>query len=241
MDRLVYVSMSGAGGSMESQVINANNLANASTPGFRADLIAMTQVQSSGDSRTYTRLEPAGVDIRPGRIETTNGDLDIAINGDGWLVIQTPEGDEGVTRRGDLRVDPFGLLTNGAGEPVMGQNGPVALPPYSSVEITNDGAISIVPQGQDTSTVVDRLRLVQVDGSQLRKGTDGVIRVLEGGLMVNDPSIRVIPGALESSNVNPVESMIKMIEMSRGFESQTKLMRMASDNDKAASSLMKIA
>lgn len=226
---------------MESQVINANNLANASTPGFRADLIAMTQVQSSGDSRTYTRLEPAGVDIRPGRIETTNGDLDIAINGDGWLVIQTPEGDEGVTRRGDLRVDPFGLLTNGAGEPVMGQNGPVALPPYSSVEITNDGAISIVPQGQDTSTVVDRLRLVQVDGSQLRKGTDGVIRVLEGGLMVNDPSIRVIPGALESSNVNPVESMIKMIEMSRGFESQTKLMRMASDNDKAASSLMKIA
>lgn len=226
---------------MESQVINANNLANASTPGFRADLIAMTQVQSSGDSRTYTRLEPAGVDIRPGRIETTNGDLDIAINGDGWLVIQTPEGDEGVTRRGDLRVDPFGLLTNGAGEPVMGQNGPIALPPYSSVEITNDGAISIVPQGQDTSAVVDRLRLVQVDGSQLRKGTDGVIRVLEGGLMVNDPSIRVIPGALESSNVNPVESMIKMIEMSRGFESQTKLMRMASDNDKAASSLMKIA
>lgn len=226
---------------MESQVINANNLANASTPGFRADLIAMTQVQSSGDSRTYTRLEPAGVDIRPGRIETTNGDLDIAINGDGWLVIQTPEGDEGVTRRGDLRVDPFGLLTNGAGEPVMGQNGPVALPPYSSVEITNDGAISIVPQGQDTSTVVDRLRLVQVDGSQLRKGTDGVIRVLEGGLMTNDPSIRLIPGALESSNVNPVESMIKMIEMSRGFESQTKLMRMASDNDKAASSLMKIA
>ncbi|WIO73461.1 flagellar basal body rod protein FlgF [Porticoccaceae bacterium LTM1] len=241
MDRLVYVSMSGAGGSMESQVINANNLANASTPGFRADLIAMTQVRSSGDSRTYTRLEPAGVDIRPGRIETTNGDLDIAVNGDGWLVIQTPEGDEGVTRRGDLRVDPFGLLTNGAGEPVMGQNGPIALPPYSSVEITNDGAISIVPQGQDSSTVVDRLRLVQVDGSQLRKGSDGVIRVMEDGQMTNDPSIRVIAGALESSNVNPVESMIKMIEMSRGFESQTKLMRMASDNDKAASSLMKIA
>ena len=245
MDRMLYVAMSGANSALRGQVHTTSNLANASTTGFRADLASLTAVSgNTSGTRSYVQLQGVGTDLRTGHIQSTGRNLDVAVGSNGWLVVQTPEGGEAVTRRGDLQVDPFGLMTNGAGEPVMGENGPVAIPPFASMEIAPDGTISIVPLGQDATSqsVVDRLKLVKVeDLSQLRKGLDGLLRPTEGEELVADASVQIIPGALEGSNVNTVASMVKMIELSRSFETQTKLMQMASENDCASAEMMKIS
>ena len=244
MDRLLYVAMSGANSALREQVHTTNNLANASTTGFRADLASLsTTAANASGTRSYVQLSGAGADTRNAHIETTGRDLDVAVNDGGWLVVQTPEGGEAVSRRGDLQIDPFGRMTNGAGEPVMGENGPIAIPPFASMEIAPDGTISIVPLGQDATaqSVVDRLKLVRVDDPrQLQKGLDGLLRLKDGGELVANASVRVIPGALEGSNVNAVAAMVKMIELSRSFETQTKLMQMASENDRASSQLMQM-
>lgn len=245
MDRMIYVAMSGANTAMQGQLHTTHNLANASTPGFRADLAAMVGVAPNhSGTRTYVKMEGVGADLRNGHVQRTGRDLDVAVTSDGWLVVQTPEGGEAVTRRGDLHIDPFGIMTNGAGEPVIGENGPIAIPPFDSMEIAPDGTISIVPLGQDATSqsVIDRLKLVKIeDVDQLQKGLDGMLRVRDGAELVADASVRIIPGALEGSNVNTVASMVKMIELSRSFETQTKLMKMASENDRASAQLMKLS
>ncbi|MGS2724145.1 flagellar basal body rod protein FlgF [Porticoccus sp. GXU_MW_L64] len=245
MDRLLYIAMNGASSAMREQVHTTHNLANASTTGFRADLAALTTatVNASG-TRSYVQLAGVGADTGNGHVQTTGRDLDVAVNDGGWLVVQTPEGGEAVSRRGDLQIDPFGRMTNGAGDPIMGDNGPIAIPPFASMEIAPDGTISIVPLGQDATaqSVVDRLKLVRVeDPSQLEKGLDGLLRLKDGGELVADASVRVIPGALEGSNVNPVAAMVRMIELSRSFESQTRLMQMASENDRLSAEIMQVS
>ncbi|OOZ41500.1 flagellar biosynthesis protein FlgF [Solemya pervernicosa gill symbiont] len=245
MDRMLYLAMEGAKQTLRSQSINSNNLANVSTTGFRADLDAVKSLQVYGpgyEGRVYPSTESNGSDLSAGTLVSTGRELDFAVkDGDGWIGVQAPDGvSEAYTRAGDLRFTESGMLTNGAGHPILGNGGPIVLPPFEKLEIGADGAITILPVGQDATTMVvaDRIRLVSADPGQLEKRNDGLMYTRDGINIEPDTSVRVTSGALESSNVNTVEAMVKMIELGRKFEMQVKMMKTAQDNDAASARLL---
>lgn len=245
MDHFIYVAASGARETMLAQAANTHNLANASTTGFRADLVTAESAYLSGaghESRAFAGMKDRGVDFREGVINSTGRMLDLAINGQGWMSVQAPDGSEAFTRRGDLRINEFGQLLNGAGQSVLGKAGPVAIPPYSDISIGADGTISIVPLGEDPNTlvVVDRIKLVNPDTSQLAKGQSGLVQMVNGEDALPDAAVKLVSGALESSNVNSVEAMVQMIELARQFENQVKMMKTAEQLDQSSAQLMKI-
>ncbi len=239
MDIMVRLAMSGARDTMLAQSVNAQNLANASTPGFRADLVKFTSEQTTAGE--ISRVVNS-VDLRHGELRTTNRTLDVAVNGDGWMTVQAGDGGEALSRRGDLQINGQGQLTNGAGLPIVGNNGPVALPPFAEIEIGSDGTISILPlgQGPNALAVVDRIRLVQADPNGLEKGLDGLLRLKEGFAAVPDQEVELVSGTLEGSNVNPIESLVRMIDLARQFESQVKIMDTAETNDQSLASVMRL-
>ena len=247
MDRMLYVAMSGAKQIMLAQAVNNNNLANVSTTGFRADLDAFRSMPVFGPgypSRVYTMTESPGTDMSSGALTTTGRELDIAVNGQGWITVQAPDGSEAYTRAGDLRVSVNGQLETGAGHPVMGNGGPISVPPFEKFEIGSDGTISILPIGQAPSAlaVVDRIKLVNPLQRDMEKGVDGLMRVKNSrGDVPADATVSLAGGVLESSNVNAVEAMVKMIELSRHYETQIKMMRVAQDNDVAATQMMRMS
>ncbi len=245
MDRMLYIAMTGARQTMLSQAVNTNNLANATTTGFRADLATAVSLPLHGPgqaSRVYGMTEGNGVDLTPGSLQRTGRELDVAVEGDGWIAVQAPDGGEAYTRAGDLHVNSFGLLTTGAGHPVIGNGGPIAIPPNAKLDIGADGTISIRPLGQGVKAlaIVDRIKLVKLPPDQVVKGDDGLVRLKGGGKAQADASVTLVSGALESSNVNAVESMIRLIELARQYETQIKMMKTAEDNDRAAAGLLRL-
>ncbi|MDX1250726.1 MAG: flagellar basal body rod protein FlgF [Gammaproteobacteria bacterium] len=245
MDRMLYVAMSGAKQAMLAQQVNTNNLANINTTGFRADLESFRSLPVYGPgypSRVYAVTERPGTDLLSGSSITTGRSLDVAVNGEGWIAVQAADGSEAYTRAGDLRVTVNGQLETGAGRPVLGNGGPVSIPPFENLEIGADGTISIQPVGQPVNAlaVVDRIKLVNPPLAQMEKGVDGLMRVKGGKAATPDAAVRLASGVLESSNVNAVEAMIRMIELGREFESQIKMMRVAQENDAASAQMMRI-
>ncbi|MDB5967593.1 MAG: Flagellar basal-body rod protein FlgF [Hydrocarboniphaga sp.] len=245
MDRALYVGMSGATQTMLAQAVNSHNLANASTLGFKAQLVEAQAVVVQGNSlqtRVNVRSSDGGWDSSSGTLQQTNRDLDVAFADKDWLAVQTADGSEAYTRRGDLQIDNLGRLLTGSGEAVMGEGGPLSVPPASSVSIASDGTISIVPQGQSAAAqaVVGRLKVVTAEPSQLLRGADGLMRASAGVQLSSAAGSVVTSGALESSNVNLAESMVNMISLARQFELQTKLMKSADENAQASSSIMKM-
>ncbi len=246
MDRMLFIAMSGAKETMRAQSINTNNLANASTTGFKADFHSTLSKQVEGavyPSRVYATTANAGADFTPGSIVSTGRELDMAVNGKGWFAVQTADGGEAYTRAGDLRIDSAGRITNGAGHLMLGNGGPISVPAYSKLDIGSDGTISIQPLGQSASTlaIVDRIKLVNPAESSLEKGEDGLMRLKGGGRAEEDGSLSVVSGSLESSNVNAVGSMVKMIELARQYETYIKLMSNAEENDRASAEMMKMS
>lgn len=245
MDRMLYVAMSGAKETLLAQSSNSNNLANASTPGFLADLQQFRSMPVFGDgfpTRVYGMDEQPGVDFKHGAVVHTGRDLDVAINGDGWFAVQSRDGSEAYTRRGDLKVDANGLLTTGNGLPVIGNSGPIAIPPAEKIEIASDGSISIRPLGQGANELaeVDRIKMVAPSLEGMEKGPDGLMRQQDGQLLEPDAEVQLATGSLESSNVNIVDSMVDMIEFSRRFEMQVKMMKTAEQTDESSASIMRI-
>lgn len=247
MDRFLYVAMTGAREAQISQSVASHNLANASTTGFRATLAAAEHVGLAGPghaaARAYAVTQGYGVDFTPGPLASTGRDLDIAIDGSGWIAVQAPDGSEAYTRAGDLVVDALGILTTRAGHPVLGDGGPIALPPFESLEIGVDGTVSIRPLGQDAAGLVaiERIRLVDPPPADLRRGDDGLLRMAEG--LPPPPAaadVRVRSGMLEGSNVSVVSEMVRMIENARSFELHVKLMDTAEQNDRASAELMRL-
>lgn len=247
MDRMLYVAMGGAEQTMTAQAANAHNLANVNTTAFREDLMAFSAYDLEGlgyPTRVYAVAEDSGTNLSPGTLMATGRDLDVAVSGPGWIAVQAPDGTEGYTRAGDLRLTPNGMLVNGVGHPVLGNTGvPVAIPPAEKIEIGGDGTISIRPRGQTPQTlaVVDRIKLVNPDSANLTKGTDGLMHTLDGVIPPPDASVRLISGSLESSNVNAVDAMVNMIALARQFETQVQMMKTAEENDSASAQLMQIS
>ncbi|MEJ7926891.1 flagellar basal body rod protein FlgF [Sphingobium sp. AN641] len=245
MDRLVNTALTAMRGAMARQASIANNLANANTIGFRAE-VANAETRWIQGQQLNTRAQASeqviAADMAQGAITETGNPLDVAMNGDALLAVQAADGGEAYTRRGDLRVSDSGLLTTGDGLPVLGEGGPITLPQLDSVSIAQDGSIWGVPQGGEAANPqrIDALKLVSATGSSIAKGTDGLFREVNGGALPQDPLGTVTGGSLEGSNVNATATLIQMIEASRAFETQVKMLDTAKELDDGGASLMRI-
>lgn len=245
MDKYLYVAMTGAKETLRAQAVNSHNLANASTTGFRADLAAFQTRAVDGTgyaSRAYATNATVGWDTTAGALQSTGRDLDVAVQGEGWIAVQTADGGEAYTRAGDLRVDTTGILRNGAGDIVLGDGGPITVPQASSVLVGADGSVSIVPlgQGPETTAVVGRIKLVNPAVDTLERGTDGLFRLQDGTPAPADASVQLASGVLESSNVNAAGAMVEMIELARRFELQVKAIRTAEEDGATAARLLRV-
>ncbi len=245
MDHMLYVGMNGARATQMAQATAVNNLANASTTGFRADFHSLLAREVAGPghaSRFNAVSSERASQLDSGPIEQTGRDLDVAINGQGWFAVRDAQGGEAYSRRGDFQITADGRLLNGAGQPVLGENGPVVIPPHRSLTIGSDGTLSIIPEGQgaDTLATIDRLRLVTLDEQQVIKGDDGLMRQQNGKSGETSASVQVMSGSLEGSNVNAVEAMVSMINLSRTYEMQVKLMQTAKELSDSGTRLMRL-
>lgn len=246
MDRLVYTALTGLKGQMQAQQAIANNIANASTTGYRSDRVAFERLMLKGmpfESRQPSAESVMDADRTPGAISATGRNLDVAlVDGEQWLTVQAPDGSEAYTRRGDLTVADSGVLQTGDGFPVMGQGGPITLPPYDSLSIAPDGSISIVAQGDAAGQpqIIDKLKVVSSQGSTTLKGTDNLLRVKGGGVLPDDPTAQVVAGSLEGSNVNLTQALVDMIENQRSYEVQANLVKEARGMDESAASVMRL-
>ena len=243
MDRLLYTAITGAKPTLGQQASVANNLANASTYGFRADLAMLRAVPIQGEglaTRAFVVDSTPGSDFTPGPIQQTGRPLDVAIQGEGWIAVQMDDGSEGYTRDGNLQVSENGLLQARGGRLVMGDGGPIALPPDVRVQIADDGTISTVPTGNQPNQVaqVGRIKLVNPPAALLERGGDGFFRLKSGQQADAAAEVRLAAGALEGSNVNVVEQMVTMIALARQFDVQTKMMQNAESNDQRAAQLL---
>ncbi|MEW8657935.1 MAG: flagellar basal body rod protein FlgF [Candidatus Thiodiazotropha endolucinida] len=246
MDRMLYIAMSGAKETLIAQASNSNNLANVNTPGFMEDLNQFRSMPVFGQgypTRVYALDERPNINFDKGSIQSTGNSLDLAIKGDGYFAVQAADGSEAYTRRGDLKVDANGLVTNGEGLPLIGNSGPIALPPYERLEIAPDGTITILPEGStpEALAIVDRIKMVNPDSEQLIKGEDGLLRLLEGEEADADAATELVSGALESSNINVADTLVTMIELARKFEMQVNMMKTAEDLDNASVRLMSMS
>lgn len=242
MDRMIYLSMSGAKAMMQRQDTLANNLANVSTPGFRAELQAFraVPVQGSGAStRVYTLETTPGYDNTPGVITNTGRNLDVAVKGNSWLSVQALDGTEAYTRGGALDLTSEGMLVTRSGLPVMGDGGPIQVPANSEISIAPDGTITAKNGATGKTTAVGKLKLVTPEAA-LERGDDGLFRSPDGDLQA-DATARVQDGALEGSNVSAVETMVSMITAARQFEAQMKMLQTAEGDEKVAAQLLSMS
>lgn len=245
MDRLIYTALTGMDAAMARQRMNANNLANASTPGFRADVFATTVATIEGETlrvRAPSLGAVRSADLSAGRVVPTGRELDVAIEGDALLALQAPDGSEVYSRRGDLQIAASGVLENGSGLPVMGESGPITVPPGLHIGIAPDGTLTTRdPAAPDASPqVLARLKLVSPEGSAVVKGIDNLLRVPGGGVLPPDPTATLATGALEQSNVDGARVMVEMIEAQRGFEQRASVIQTAGRIDEAGTRLMSL-
>jgi flagellar basal-body rod protein FlgF len=255
MDKMLYVAMSGAKQNMQALAINANNLANAKTTGFKADLAQARTMQAFGEgqpTRVFSMTERVSQNFDSGALLTTGRPLDVAIKGEGWFAVQTPKvtvgalGDfgqgEAYSRQGHLRLTENGTLETSNGELVLGDIGPIVLPlPVSNIQVSADGTIMVQPEGAPSSEQVEvgRIKLVTPDVRVLEKGNDGLFRRKDGQVEPGDATVQIQGGALESSNVNPLSEMTDMIALQRQFEMHLKLMKTAEEIDASSAALLR--
>jgi flagellar basal-body rod protein FlgF len=239
MDRMIYLSMSGAKAAMQRQDVLANNLANVSTVGFRAELQAFRAVPVRGDgasTRVYALETTSGYSDQSGPVSSTGRPLDVAMQGKSWLSVQALDGTQAYTRAGALQVNSEGTLVTSSGLPILGDGGPITIPQGAEPTIAGDGTVS-ARQPTGAITPVGKLKLVTPE-TPLQRGPDALFRAADGGELDADPNARLQPGSLEGSNVSAVETMVQMIAAARQFEAQTKLMQTAEGNEKSAAQLL---
>ncbi|MEO0032289.1 MAG: hypothetical protein RIS94_2047 [Pseudomonadota bacterium] len=251
MDRLIYTAYSGMTGSTTRQRVIASNMANAQTVGFRAEMLnalPMTLKGPSLEARAMTEGEVRGASMKQGTLTQTGNPLDIAMTGKDMLAVQADDGTEAYTRRGDLSIDPTGLLVNGDGRPVVGDGGPVTVPLGSKVSIGPDGSVVVADPDNpgQAPTLVATLKIASTEGSRIEKGLDGLFRVVgangagDGVLPANEDT-KIQTGTLEQSNVDPTAVLVEMVEAQRLFDMRTKLVATAREVDEGSAALMRIS
>ena len=246
MDKMLFTAMSGLKQLLRSQADNAHNLANVATIGFKAELqhFVHKDVQGAGfPTRSFSVMEKTGINFAEGSHSHTGRDLDVAIKGKGFLAVQSASGDEAYSRAGSLQINANGLLSTSSGELVLGNGGPVSIPPSSKIQIGGDGTISVIPTGQQSNSiaVIDRIKLVKPDETQMQKGKDGLFYMNDGSTADAAADVNIVSGYLEGSNVNVIDAMVSMIELSRNYELQSKMMKSAKENDSTSTKLLTLS
>jgi flagellar basal-body rod protein FlgF len=244
MDRMIYVAMTGAREAMRAQTTVAHNIANASTTGFRELRHAVASASTPGpgfDTRVNPVDLPDSWNTTSGTMVQTDRDLDIAVQGNGWIAVQGTEGNEAYTRAGNLRINTSGLLETASGQLVIGSGGPVSIPPFEQIYIGKEGDISIVAQGQgpESLAVIDRIKLVNPPIADMVQTGNGLFAMKGGGDAQADATVQISSGQLESSNVNAAAALVQMIELSRSYDMQVRAMHTTDENDAAVARLMR--
>jgi len=246
MDKALYIAMTGAKNNMRAQTVHANNLANVNTTGFKADFEqARSMPVYYGDghpTRAYALTENPATDFRHGPLVETGRELDIAIEGDGFLAIQSPDGTEAYTRAGTLFIDSVGILRTGNGLPVIGNGGPIAIPAAEKIDIAIDGSISVIPLGEAVAApaVVDRIKLVNPPLDAIKRMESGLIGTFDQQPLPADANVKVISGFIEGSNVNAVNEMTEVLSLARQYEMQVKIMQTTKENSETSASLLRM-
>jgi flagellar basal-body rod protein FlgF len=246
MDRLVYTAMSGAKHTLEQQANNSHNLANASTDGFKAQIDSFRAVPVIGagmPTRAFVVDASVGNDMSTGPVRDTGRDLDVAVQGFGWIAVEAADGSEAYTRAGAFKLSENGVLQTQSGLNVLGDAGPITIPPDTRVTFSGDGTIAGMDSTSKTGTgtILGRLKLVNPGDANMIRSDDGLFRVTGNGGADADPNVRVVGGALESSNVNVVEAMVNMISLARQFDLQMNMIKNAENNAAKASQMMSLA
>lgn len=243
MDKAIYMAMVGAKSALHAQAVTSHNLANLSTTGFRADLSAFGW-QNIGEEEASVRAigtqATPGYNSATGPMVNTGHELDVAIQGDGWFAVQAGDGSEAYTRAGAFRLDPAGELRTASGLSVLGDGGPLVVPPHASLTIASNGEITIVPQGQgpEAPAIIGRLKLVNPPVNSLARSSDGLFRLSDGGVAPTDPTVQIATGMLEGSNVNAAQTLVNMIEISRHFDMQMRAIRSIEENANQSANLL---
>jgi flagellar basal-body rod protein FlgF len=245
MDRLIYTTLSGMRASLENQAVTANNIANVSTPGFQRDIRMRGSSQLAGqtfESRLQATSQTIGSDVAPGQVIPTERALDVSFGENTYLAVQSPDGTEAYTRRGDLRAGKTGLLETGDGHPVIGLSGPITVPSSGNIEVGGDGTISVQPTGASATAriTIGRLKLVRAGAEELQKNKNGLLNSISEEALPADPAARLTSGTLENSNVNMALSLVDLLEESRRYEIQVKLLTTAKELDQSSTSLLQL-
>jgi flagellar basal-body rod protein FlgF len=235
MDRLIYTAMTGAKHILEQQATTAHNLANANTSGFRAQIDAFRAVPVVSEgmpTRTFVVDSTVGTDFSVGVLQQTGRDLDIALQGRGWITVELPDGTEAYTRQGSMQLSENGVLQTRGGLNVLGDTGPIAIPPDAIVSIGNDGTVSTVDSGAapGASVAQGRIKLVNPPEDMLVRGSDGLFRMRDGNPADADANVSLVGGSIEGSNVNVIDAMVNMISLARQFEAHMNLLKNAESN-----------
>ena len=241
MDKLVYTAMSGAKYLLARQDTAAQNLAHASTQGYRAQVDAMRSAPVPGaDTRVFATDATVGTNFAPGPVQRTGNPLDVAVSGRGWIAVQGNDGNEAYTRFGALEVSADGLLQTKTGLPVLSDGGgPINAPTDARITIAEDGTVSAIPNsGKQVSSTLGRIKLANPEDNELVRGADGLFRTRDGEAAPADNAVRLQPQAIEGSNVNAVEAMVTMIAVARQFEMQMKMISTADENSRQADKLL---
>ncbi len=244
MDKMLFTAANAARQAMQAQTALSHNLANSNTVGFKSHFNTFTSWHVEGPgypTRVMNQQHADEVDLSDGPIVTTGRELDVAVNGKGFIAVLNSKGEEAYTRAGDFRIDSVGRLTTGAGFSVLGTGGPIAIPPSEKIEIGFDGSISVVPIGQtvDQLVLADRIKLVDPDVRNIEKDADGLFQNRGGAVEPASPEIKLENGVIEHSNVNAVEQLVELITNARQFETNVKLMQEAKATDEASSRLLR--
>lgn len=245
MDKGLYVAMTGAKHNMRAQAVHANNLANASTSGFFRDFVtshAMSVQHEHGhESRAHALAANPGTDFSAGVPIQTGNKLDVAVKGNGWLAAQTEDRTEVYVKSAELHIDEAGFLRTKDNLMVLGNGGPIALPPIEAIDIGSDGSISIKGRGESTLSTVDRLRLVEQDDVDLKKRLDGLVVRKDGDPQEASANVGMMSGAIYASNVNPVQTLTEILALSRQYEMQVKMMQNMNETSESASRIMRLS
>ncbi|HSB97198.1 MAG TPA: flagellar basal body rod protein FlgF [Spongiibacteraceae bacterium] len=248
MDKAVYIAMTGGKHIARAQAVHANNMANANTIGFHADYEqarAMGVYYGDGlPTRAYALTESPSTDLAQGTLSETGRELDVAVDGGGWIAVQSPGGGEAYTRAGALRVTALGQLQTADGHNVLGDTGPITVPPYTNLQVGTDGTVSVQEEGQAPNGLsqIGRIKLVKPTDAQLQKGEDGLMRLrADQKPLAADPGVQLHSGFLQGSNVNIINEFTNIVALSRQFDVQMKLMRTAEDNSASATKLLQVS
>lgn len=246
MDKLIYVAMTGAKHVMTKQATTTNNLANATTTGFKAQVDAFRAVPVEGAplaTRTYAVDSTIGADLSAGSMQQTGRDLDVAVEGEGWIAVQMGDGREAYTRNGNFKISENGVLQTKSGLNIMGESGPISIPPDTHLSIAKDGAVSAIDKTSTPASVneVGKIKLVNPPAENMTRGDDGLFSTKDGRPAPLDPDVGLLSETLEGSNVNVAESMVEMISLARQFEMHMNMLKNADENASKASQLLSLS